>query len=256
MTLILDIGNSQLYGGLFEGCTIVLRFRKVSVGGISSDELGCFLKGVIRENGFDPEAVSQIACCSVVPDLNHAITNSALRYFGLEPFFLKAGVRTGLKIRYKDPTAVGSDRIANSIAAVARFPQRDLFIADFGTATTVDFVSAGREYLGGVILPGLKIAMKALEENTAKLPKVEITSPGSVCGQTTEGSIQSGLYYGNLGALKEILLQATGQLFGGIRPLVIGTGGFAGLFREAGLFDHILPDLVLEGMLIAKENNR
>ncbi|MCF7942289.1 MAG: type III pantothenate kinase [Spirochaetia bacterium] len=255
MVLCIDVGNTQLYGGLFQDGDVVLRFRKVSDMGISSDELGFFLKGVIRENGFDPDMIRRIACCSVVPDMNHALINSCVRYFGKEPFVLKAGVKTGLKIRYKDPSAVGADRIANAIAAVAHYPGENLIIADFGTATTFDVVTADKEYLGGVIVPGMRLSMRALEAHTAKLPKVEITVPDQVCGQTTEQSIQSGLYYGTAGTIREVVRGITAERFGGVRPIVLGTGGFSGLFRETGLFDEILPDLVLEGTYLAQEMN-
>ncbi len=255
MILCIDAGNTQLYGGLFRNGEVVLRFRKVSDMGISSDELGFFLKGVIRENGFDPDQIRRVAFCSVVPDMNHALINSCIRYFGREPFILRTGVKTGLKIRYKNPSAVGADRIANSIAAVDRFPRQNLIITDFGTATTFDIVTAEKEYLGGAIVPGMRLSMQVLEENTAKLPKVEITIPEKVCGQTTEKSIQAGLYYGALGTIREIISQVTEEQFGGERPKVIGTGGFSGLFHNTGLFDEILPDLVLEGIFKAQEIN-
>ncbi len=255
MILCIDAGNTQLYGGLFSDGKVVLRFRKVSDMGISSDELGFFLKGVIRENGFDPEEIRRIACCSVVPDLNHALVNSCRRYFNHDPFMLKTGVKTGLKIRYKNPGAVGADRIANAIAAAKRYPNQNLIIADFGTATTFDVLTSQKEYLGGVIVPGMRLSMKALEQNTAKLPKVEITTPERVCGQTTETSIQSGLYYGALGTAREVITRLQKEQFGGKESVVIGTGGFSGLFSQSGIFDKILPDLVLEGIYAAQEIN-
>ncbi len=255
MILCIDAGNTQLYAGLFKDGKVVLRFRKVTDMGISSDELGFFLKGVIRENGFDPEEVKRVACCSVVPDLNHALYNSCRRYFGHEPFMLKSGVRTGLKIRYKNPAAVGADRISNAIAGVARYPGKNLIVADFGTATTFDVITAGKEYIGGVIVPGMRLSMKALEENTAKLPKVEITTPERVCGQTTETSIQSGLYYGALGTAREVITRLKQEQFSSGETVVLGTGGFSGLFTASGLFDQILPDLVLEGIYTAQEMN-
>lgn len=255
MILCIDAGNTQLYGGLFLDGEVVLRFRKVSDMGISSDELGFFLRGVIRENGFDPDEIRRIAFCSVVPDMNHALINSCIRYFDQEPFILKAGVKTGLKIRYKDPGAVGADRIANAIAGVNRYPGSNIIVADFGTATTFDVITADREYLGGVIVPGMRISMQALEARTSKLPKVEITIPNKACGQTTEESIQSGLYYGALGTIREVVYQITKERFGGDTPTVIGTGGFAGLFGDSRLFDEILPDLVLEGIFHAQEIN-
>jgi len=256
MILCLDVGNTQLYGGLFKEGKVVFRFRKVMNKGISSDEIGIFLRSVIRENGLDPSDVSRIAYCSVVPDLNHSLNNSCRHYFDLEPFSLKPGVKTGLKIKYSNPGEVGADRIADAIGAYTLYPDRDIIIVDFGTATTIEVLTKDREYLGGAIVPGMKIAMQALEEHTAKLPKVEIVKATKACGRSTIESIQSGLYFGNLGIIREITKMITKESFGGKKPLIIGTGGFSGLFRDSGVFDEIIPDLVLDGIFKAQELNR
>lgn len=259
MILCIDIGNSQIYCGLYKDGKPVLRFRKVSDQAASSDEIGLFLKSAIRENGFEARDISRIAFCSVVPDLNHAITNSCRRYFSLEPFVLRAGIKTGLKIRYKNPGAVGADRIANAIGAIYRYPGRDIIVADFGTATTFDVITANKEYLGGAIIPGLRISMQALEQKTAKLPKVEIIRPQKSCGQTTEESIQSGLFFGALGSAKEIIQKLCKESFpqnaSAQKPVVLATGGFSSLFQGENLFDEIIPDLVFEGIFKAQEMN-
>jgi type III pantothenate kinase len=255
MKLCIDVGNSQIFGGIFEGAELRSRFRKITQRGASSDELGLFFRQVVRENGHDPTAVSAIGFCSVVPDLNHSLGNACRRYFDLEPFNLRAGVKTGLKIRYKNPTEVGADRIAGAVGAVARYPDRHIVIIDFGTATTIEAVSAGREYLGGAIAPGLDISMRSLEQNTARLPKVEIVRAADACGRSTVESIQSGLFWGHLGLIREIRGRLINECFKRSEPVVIGTGGFAGLFAETGLFDAIHPDLVLEGVRIAQELN-
>ena len=160
MKLSLDVGNSQIYGGIFDDSGLQSRFRKITQRGASSDELGLFFRQVVRENGHDPAAVSAVGFCSVVPDLNHSLVNACRRYFDLEPFILRAGLKTGLKIRYKNPAEVGADRIACAVGAVDRYPGEDLVIIDFGTATTIEGVNAEREYLGGVIVPGLSISMR------------------------------------------------------------------------------------------------
>lgn len=256
MVLCLDIGNTQLYGGLFDKKNeVVFRFRKVMNKGISSDEIGIFLRSVINENGFNPSDIRRIAYCSVVPDVNHSITNSCRSYFNIEPFALSPGVKTGLQINYSNPGDVGADRIADAIGAYTRYPARNIIIVDFGTATTFDVLTADKKYLGGAIIPGMKISMQALEQRTAKLPKVEILKPAKVCGRTTIESIQSGLYYGNLGMIKEITKSIIKENFRGQNPLIIGTGGFSGLFRESGVFDEIIPDLVLDGIFKAQELN-
>ena len=181
--------------------------------------------------------------------------NACRRYFSVEPFVLRAGVRTGLQIRYKNPAEVGADRIAGAVGAVARYPGRNIIIIDFGTATTVEAISSRQEYLGGAIVPGLGISMRALEQNTARLPKVEILRPAKACGRSTVESIQSGLYWGHVGLIRELRNRIGQECFGASEPVVVGTGGFAGLLAEAGLFSEVLPDLVLEGVRIAQEIN-
>lgn len=255
MKLCIDVGNSQIYGGLFDGDELKARFRKITQRGASSDELGVFFRQVVRENGHDPQRVEAIGFCSVVPDLNHSLGNACRRYFDVEPFNLCAGVKTGLKIRYKNPTEVGADRIAGAVGAVARYPDRDIVIIDFGTATTVEAVSAEREYLGGSITPGLGIAMRSLEQNTARLPKVEIVRPERACGRSTVESIQSGLYWGHLGMIREIRDRLVRECFKNSEPVVVGTGGFARLYADTGIFQTVHPDLVLEGVRIAQELN-
>jgi type III pantothenate kinase len=217
--------------------------------------MGIFLRSVLRENGVNPDHIQKTLLCSVVPDTIYSIRNCCLKYFKSQPFILQAGVKTGLRIKYRNPLEVGSDRIANSIAAVDLFPGEDLIIVDYGTATTFDAVTKDKDYLGGVILAGIRISMEALESKTAKLPAVEILRPEVCTARSTIESIQAGLFYGHLGAAKEIIRKITEESFQGRRPRVIGTGGFASLFRDQGVFDHEYPELVLRGLLIASELN-
>lgn len=255
MILCLDVGNSQIYGGVFSDGKLLLRFRRNSRTGASSDEIGIFLRSVLRENDLEPKSVTQIALCTVVPEVLHSLRNACTKYFNLTPFNLQAGVKTGLKIRYKNPLEVGADRIANAIAGMHLYPQQNLMIVDFGTATTFCAISADKEYLGGVIIAGLRISMEALESRTSKLPAVEILKPGECLAKTTIDSIQSGLYYGTLGQVKEITHRITQEVFSGQRPRLIGTGGFASLFSKSELFDEENSDLVLTGLHLALKMN-
>lgn len=255
MILTLDVGNTQIYGGLFEKDKMALSFRRNSKGGSSSDEMGIFLRTAIRENGHDPSLVKQIAICSVVPEVIYSLRGACIKYFNVNPFILQAGVKTGLKVKYRNPVEVGADRIANSIAATHLYPGRNLIIVDLGTATTFCAIAKEKDYLGGAIVAGLRLSMEALETKTAKLPSVEIISVHESLGRSTVESIQSGLYYGHLGTIREISERLTKECFQGEKPLVIGTGGFAYLFEKEKIFDAILPDLVLKGMLIALQYN-
>ena len=251
MILCLDVGNSQIYGGVFLGQELKLQFRRNSRTGASSDEYGLFLRAVLRENDIDPACIQQIAICTVVPETLHSIKNCCRKYFNINPFVLQAGVKTGLKINYMNPHEVGADRIANAIGAVERFPGENLIILDFGTATTFCAISKKREYLGGVIIAGLRISMESLETQTSKLPSVEIIQPERVLGRSTVEGIQAGLYYGTLGTVKEVIQQIRNEVFPEGPLRVIGTGGFASLFAKAQIFDIEIPDLVLEGLLRA-----
>ena len=256
MLLTLDVGNSQIHGGVFDGDTLRLQFRKTTQPVGSSDELGVFLRSVLRENAIDPGAVERVAICSVVPPVAYPLRAACLKYFNCEPFVLQAGVKTGLKIRYRNPAEVGADRVACAIGATQRHPQRDVLVVDCGTATTLEAVTATGDYLGGAILPGVGISAETLASRTAKLPRVEITRPESALGRTSVESIQSGLYHGHVGAIRNLLTALTTEAFAGRRPQVIGTGGFARMFEAEGLFDEIVPELVLFGLKHAEHLNR
>jgi type III pantothenate kinase len=191
-----------------------------------------------------------------VPDAVHSLRNCFRKYFRFEPFLLQPGARTGLKIRYRNPLEVGADKIANAIGALERFPNRNLLIVDFGTATTLCAVTKEKEYLGGIITPGISLSMAALEAKTARLPVVEIVRPSEVLGRSTVESIQSGLYYGTLATVRALTASVAKEHFAGERPLVIGTGGFGRLFAEEKVFDAFVPELPLIGLRRAVELSR
>jgi len=248
MILCLDVGNSQIYCGVYEGESLVCQFRRTSNSRASSDELGVFMRAALRENGRDPDAIEQIAISSVVPDMLYSLRACCQKYFGLEPMVLRPGVRTGLKILYKDPKEVGADRIADAIGALKLFPRRNLIVVDFGTATTVTAITASGEFLGGNIIPGIRLAIEALVEKTAKLPSVEIVPVESAIGRSTVESIQNGLYWSNVGMIKELVARMTEEAFADDPPLVIGTGGFSHFFDRQELFDAVVPELILVGL--------
>ncbi len=254
MMLCIDVGNSHIYGGVFSNGELCLRFRHTSKVS-TSDELGIFLKNVLRENQCAPDDIRDISICSVVPQLDYSLRAACVKYFSVEPFFLQAGVKTGLNIKYRNPGDVGADRIANAIAATHRFPGKNLIIIDFGTATTFCVINAKKVYMGGVILPGIRLAVDALSSNTAKLPAVEIIKVEQVVGRSTIESIQSGVFYGAIGACRELIGRIKKESFAAQEVLVLATGGFASLFDHQGVYDQHLPDLVLQGVRIALEIN-
>jgi type III pantothenate kinase len=248
MILCLDVGNSQLYCGVYDGDQLVCQFRRTSSARASSDELGVFLLAALRENGIDPKLVTRIALSSVVPDMLYSLRSCCQKYFREDPMILRPGTKTGLKIRYKDPKEVGADRIADAIGAVKLYPGRNLIVVDFGTATTLTAITRDGEFLGGNILPGVRLALEALVEKTAKLPSVEIVPAENAIGRSTVESIQNGLYWSNVGMVKELVARMTAEAFPDEAPLVIGTGGFSHLFDQEGLFDAVVPDLILVGL--------
>jgi type III pantothenate kinase len=252
MLLCLDVGNSQILGGVFEGEELRVTFRRASSVRASSDEFGMFFRGALRENGVDPARITAAGICSVAPDAVHSLRNCFRKYFHLEAFVLQPGVKTGLKIRYSNPLEVGADKIANAIGAVSLFPARNLIIVDFGTATTLCAVTKAREYLGGIIAPGIHTSMIALESRTARLPAVEIVKPAQILGRSTVESIQSGLYYGTLASVRSLAALIAKEHFEE-KPAVLGTGGIGRLFEHEKLFDAFVPELPLIGLRRAVE---
>ncbi len=253
MLLTLDVGNSQIFCGVHDGEELKATFRRTSSIRASSDEFGTFFRSTLRENGVDPTEIRMAGICSVAPDAVHSLQNCFRKYFGLEPFLLQPGVKTGLKIRYRNPLDVGPDKVANAIGALSRFPGRNLVIIDFGTATTLCAVGREREYLGGIIMPGITMSMNGLEAQTARLPAVEIVRPPAVLGRTIAESIQSGLYYGTLAAVRSLSASIAKEHFAGDAPLVVGTGGIGRLFEAEDLFDAFVPELPLIGLRRAIE---
>jgi type III pantothenate kinase len=256
MLLCLDVGNSQILGGVYDGEILKATFRRTSSIRASSDEFGTFFRVVLRENGVQPEAIDMAGVCSVVPDIVHSLRNCFRKYFRFEPFVLQPGVKTGLKIRYRNPLEVGADKIANAIGGLTRFPGRNLIIVDFGTATTLCAVTSDKEYLGGIITPGIQTSMEMLESKTARLPAVEIVRPAHVLGRSMVESIQSGLYHGTLATVRSLASSVTAEHFAKDQPAIIGTGGFGRLFEGEDFFDAFLPDLPLIGLRHAIELSR
>lgn len=254
--LCLDIGNTHMFGGLFVNDVICLRFRYPTQHPVTSDQIGLFLKAVLRENTIDPSTIEAISISSVVPSLNYSIRSACIKYLKITPFQLKPGVKTGLQLHIKNPIELGADRIANAVGALHRFPEENLIVVDFGTATTLCAISAKTVYLGGAIMPGFKVSATALHQNTANLIPVTIIKPAQALGKCTTDHIQSGLYYGQLGAVKELIHHLSNECFPTTPPRVISTGGYAYLFKEEAVFANNLPDLALEGLRLILMKNR
>lgn len=253
LLLCLDIGNTHVLGGVFEGQRLIARFRYATHLIGTADQFGIFLINILQINHVVPEQIVATAISSVVPGWDYTIKHTISSYLRTPLFVLQAGVKTGLNIKYKNPLEVGADRIANAIGAVNAYKDHNIIIVDMGTATTVCAVSKKSDYLGGTIFPGMRLAMESLRMNTAKLMEVDIETCDSYLGKTTKESIQAGLYFAQLGALKEVVVGIKQEVFKNQTVRIIGTGGFAQLYKDQALFDVILPDLVLQGLCKAYE---
>lgn len=258
MLLCLDLGNTHILGGVFKKLAkkdkLLFRFRYATSLLGSADQFGIFLVTMLKVHGLNPAKIDSVALSSVVPNYDYTLKHCFSEYFKkAQCFILQPGIKTGLNIVCKNPNEVGADRIANAIGAIAAFPNQSLIVVDMGTATTICAIKANRDYLGGAILPGMRLCMEALKNNTAKLMAVNIEKPASCIGKTTRESIQSGLYYGHLGALKELISRFKKEVFPDEIVKVIGTGGFSQLYEEKQLFDIIIPELVLCGLKKAFE---
>lgn len=254
MLLCLDIGNTHIVGGIFEQETLRCRFRYATHLIGTADQFGIFLINFLRHHQITLEDIQAIAICSVVPSCDFTIKHAINQYLPkAKLFMLQAGVKTGLNIKYKNASEVGADRIANAIAAVNCLPQKNIIIVDMGTATTIDLVNKKQDYLGGVVIAGMRLCMEALSSKTAKLTAVDIEKPANIIGRTSRESVQSGLYYGQLGAIREVISGFRHEAFTKEAVTIIGTGGFSQLFKDQNLFDLLIPDLVLQGLKKAYE---
>jgi type III pantothenate kinase len=258
MLLCIDVGNTHILAGIFKQEKLIARFRYSTHLLGTSDQFGIFLLNLLQHHHITPEQITAVALCSVVPSCDFTIKHTIKQYFQQECFILKAGVKTGLQIKYKNPNEVGADRIANAIGASAMLPHKNIIIVDMGTATTIDAVSAQHDYLGGAVLAGMRLGMEALKMHTAKLVAVDIEQPKNIVGRTTRESIQSGLFFGHLGAVKEIIHGMRQELFSDSKKptVTVGTGGFAQLFKTYDVFDLFIPDLVLQGLKLAYEASK
>ncbi|NBX84973.1 MAG: type III pantothenate kinase [Gammaproteobacteria bacterium] len=255
MLLCLDVGNSQVFGGLFNHQKdLVLRFRLTSKSN-TSDEFGIFLLQVLRENQMNPEEVTKISICSVVPHLDYSLRSACIKYFSVTPFFIQSGIQSSVRVDYGNASELGADRLANAIAATTLYPNQNLIVIDFGTAITFCAIDANKSYLGGAIYPGFRLLVDTLARNTAKLPVVEVVEVEHAVATTTVQGIQSGIFFGTLGACKEMIHLFRAQTFKDQSVKVLATGGFSVMFEKYGLYDEHLPDLILHGIQIATDLN-
>lgn len=245
MLLAIDIGNSSTKFGVFDRDKLISKFSIPTIKNASADVLK---KAVSNDL---PRNVSAAIVSSVVPELEKPLVDFLTNRFGITPAFVDTSFDFGLTVRYKTIETLGVDRLIAASAAVAKYSV-PCIVCSFGTATTIDAVNSAREYLGGVIAPGMKTMTEALHLKTSKLPEVEIVRPSSIISGTTVTSIQSGIFYGYLGLVEGIISRMVAEL--GETPQVIATGGFADMIaNECKQIQVTDENLLLEGLQIIHE---
>jgi type III pantothenate kinase len=258
LLLALDVGNTNIVLGVFdlalgENAPILHSWRLATTRERTADEYGLATVDLLRHADLDPSRVHSIVISNVVPPLHPVLEAWARRYFHAEPLWIEPGIKTGLKILLDNPLELGADRIVNVVAGLEKFGA-PLIAIDYGTATTFDVVNDKREYLGGLILPGIKIAAEALSTRASRLPRVEIAKPERLIGRNTVQAMQSGLFYGYVGQVDGILERLQKELPG---TTVVATGGLAkALAAESKFRQHLEPDLTLEGLKLLWLKNR
>jgi type III pantothenate kinase len=254
MLLAIDVGNTNLALGLFDGKQLRADWRLETRASRTGDEYAALLSELFRLAGLELGVVTAAVISSVVPPALFPIEQLCRKHLHVEPLVVGPGTKSGMPILYENPREVGADRIVNALAAYQRWPQGAI-VVDFGTATTFDVVTSRGEYAGGVIAPGITVSADALFSATAKLPRVEIARPRAAVGRNTVASIQAGLVFGYAGLVDAIVTRIKAEV--DFSPRVVGTGGLAPLIaKETHTIDECDDMLTLQGLSLIYDRNR
>lgn len=256
MILTIDVGNTNITCGVFDGDVIVASFRITTKMPRTSDEYGMILYNLLEQNNIQPMDIGDAIICSVVPNVMHSLRGGLVKYFHITPIIVEAGIKTGIRIVTPNPQQIGADRIVDAVGAYEIYGGPVLVI-DFGTATTYDFVDERGAFLGGITAPGIRISAKALSEDAAKLPEIEIKKPESILGKDTITSMQAGIVYGQIGQTEYIINKVKEEV--GLENVkTVVTGGLGRIIaNETTCIDIYDPNLTLKGIYrVYKKQNR
>lgn len=255
MIFVIDIGNTNTVLGVFANDKLCYEWRIQTDRHKTEDEFAMLFKSLFEDRGLSFTHIDSIIISSVVPPIMHALEEMCKIYFEIEPLIVGSeNVKLPLEITYPQPREIGADRIVNAIGALELY-ESPFVIIDFGTATTFCYVNEKKQYIGGIIAPGIKISMDALYTHASKLPKIEIERPDHVIGQSTIGAMQSGVYFGYVGQVDGIVKKIQKQM--DVDACIIATGGLAPLIaRGSETIEVVEEHLTLIGLYkIYKYNN-
>ena len=254
MIFIVDIGNSNTVVGIYRGDDLVKRWRISTDRTLTVDDIAAKLSALMMFDKIDTKDISQCIISSVVPTWNHAWERFSIEFLNMKPLFLRYNTKCGISLDISNPSEIGADRIANSVAAAVVYPQGS-FIIDSGTAITLDIVTPDKKYIGGAIMPGIMISMEAMSLRTAKLPRFELDRPLHAIGKSTLEGLTSGVFYGFVGMVDRVIEESLKEV--DFKPKIIATGGLAGAIASASNYiSEFDRDLTLKGLKIIADLNR
>lgn len=256
MIMTIDVGNTNITVGVFKNDKVQASFRITTKMPRTSDEYGMLLLNLLEQNNINHLEIEDTIVASVVPNIMHSLKGAIAKYFGIQPIIIEPGIKTGIRIVTENPRQIGADRIVDAAAAYELYGG-PVLVLDFGTATTYDLVDADGAFIACVIAPGIRISAKALWQDAAKLPEIEIRKPDSILAKETISSMQAGLVYGQIGQTEYIIRHMLKEAnMEGAKVVV--TGGLGRIIaNETDMIDVYDPNLTLKGMnLIYKKQNR
>ena len=255
MLLVVDVGNTNITLGVFDGEELNGTFRMTTKLPRTSDEYGIELRQLIECQGLKNTDITDIIVASVVPDVMHSLGSAMIKYFGIKPMLVSAGIKTGIRVATENPKQVGADRIVDAVAAYQIYGG-PVIVIDFGTATTYDIVGPDGTFEGAVIAPGIRTSAQALWGHAAMLPAIDIRKPASIMGKETVSSMQAGIVYGQIGQV-EYIVKKIREESGYLDAKVVASGGLGNIIaKETDYIDYYDPQLTLKGLKMIFEKNK